>query len=52
MKDSIEEKIQELKLKKSNAFDALFAEESESELAKEKSFSGKLSYSDFEFLIK
>jgi SNF2 family DNA or RNA helicase len=51
MKDSIEEKIQELKVKKNNAFDALFTEESESELAKEKSFSGKLSYSDFEFLI-
>ncbi|MDD4975351.1 MAG: SNF2-related protein [Bacteriovorax sp.] len=52
MKDSVEEKIQELKSIKGQAFDALFKEESEAELAGSKVFAGQLSYKDFQYLLE
>jgi SNF2 family DNA or RNA helicase len=55
MKDSVEEKIQELKSIKGQAFDALFKEvtedESETDLASHKAFSGQMSYKDFQYLL-
>jgi SNF2 family DNA or RNA helicase len=59
MKDSVEEKIQELKKIKGQAFDALFKENFENEIDDiseikmpiTKSFSGQLSYSDFQHLL-
>lgn len=51
MKDSVEEKIQELKSIKGQAFDALFKEESEAGLASNKVFAGQLNYKDFQYLL-
>jgi superfamily II DNA or RNA helicase len=51
MKDSVEEKIQDLKNLKGQAFDALFSHESEEELVGQKRFSGQMSYSEFQHLL-
>lgn len=52
MKDSVEEKIQELKSIKGQAFDALFKEESEAGLSTNKVFAGQLNYKDFQYLLE